>query len=253
MRVDVSRSATFEENVIDTVDVDEDSDADEEVQTVPASEVKSISVSAQPSDDSGAADDATSQESNDSSVVISEPNATQQEPVLRRSSRKFQPPRPFWVAPSDTANLAIVSCNAATEKCFVSTDVPQNCEEATSPGNVDFWMPAIDKEESSTERNKTWDLVRRTPDMNVLPRIYIFTLKDPGSKARIVAKGCRQLHGVDYGESNAIVTSSCTGCMSSLRSCTLTLIKISIWRCLLASTIRRVLILCANCGRHCTA
>ncbi len=37
----------FEENVIDTVDVDEFSDAEEEVQNVAASEVKSVPVSAQ--------------------------------------------------------------------------------------------------------------------------------------------------------------------------------------------------------------
>ncbi len=196
-RVVFSRSVTFEENVIDTVDVDEDSDPDEDMDTVLASEVKSVPVVAQPSDDSGAAVDTTSQNGNDSSVVTSEPNEPQQEPVLRRSSRISRPPRPFWIAPSHTANLAVVSCNVATETCFVSTDVPQTYTEATSPGNADFMMPAIDKEESSIDRNKTWDLVKRTPDMNVLPCMYIFTLKDSGPKARIVAKGYRQLHEVN--------------------------------------------------------
>ncbi len=76
------------------------------------------------------------------------------------------------------------------DECFISTDVPQSYKEATSPGNADLWMPAIRKEESSIERNETWDLVRRTSDMNVLPCMYVFTLKDSGPKVRIVAKGC---------------------------------------------------------------
>ncbi len=35
--------------------------------------------------------------------------------------------------------------------------------------------------------------------------MYVFTLKDSGPKVRIVAKGCRQVHGVDYGETYAPV------------------------------------------------
>ncbi len=46
----VSRSVRFDESVTDTVDVDTDSETDEEVQTVPATEVKSVPVLARPSD-----------------------------------------------------------------------------------------------------------------------------------------------------------------------------------------------------------
>ncbi len=41
--------------------------------------------------------------------------------------------------------------------------------------------------------------------MSVMPRMCIFTLEDSGPKARIVAKGCRQLHGMEYGEKYAPV------------------------------------------------
>ena len=41
--------------------------------------------------------------------------------------------------------------------------------------------------------------------MNILPSMYVFVMKDSGPKARIVAKGCRQVHGVDYGETYAPV------------------------------------------------
>ncbi len=66
--------------------------------------VKSVPVSAQTSDDFGAADGSTNQENNDSSVVPSEPNEPQQEPVLLRSNLKSQPPRPFWGCSSHTAS-----------------------------------------------------------------------------------------------------------------------------------------------------
>ena len=200
-RVVVSRSVTFDEDVSDTVDFDTDSRAEQhEDGTLPASEVKSVPMSSQLPDDSEAVDnDASNSGGADDSH---EPTA---EPTLRRSSRRSQPPRPFWLTQTHSANLAMVSCNVATEKCFVSNDVPQSYKEATSGDNTDFWMPAIKKEESSIVRNKTWDLVERTPDMNVLPCMYVFTLKDSGPKARIVAKGCRQVHGVDYGETYAPV------------------------------------------------
>ncbi len=54
-------------------------------------------------------------------------------------------------------------------------------------------------------RNETWSYVERTSDMSVLPCKYVFTLRNSGPKARIVAKGCRQGLGVDYGETYAPV------------------------------------------------
>ncbi len=60
-----------------------------------------------------------------------------------------------------------------------------------SSGNADIWKLAIGKEESSITQRKTCDLVKRRPDMNFLPCMYIFILKDSVAKARIVAKGCR--------------------------------------------------------------
>ncbi len=47
----MSRSVRFDESVTDTVDVDTDSETDEKVETVPATEVKSVPVLARPSDD----------------------------------------------------------------------------------------------------------------------------------------------------------------------------------------------------------
>ncbi len=129
-------SVRFDESVTDTADVDTDSVTDEEVQTVPATEVKSVPVLARPSDDTEDPGDTPNNENNDSPVVVSEPDDTQQAttaPIPRRSSRISRPLRPFWIAPTDSATLALLSTNVATDECFISTDVPQSNKEATSP------------------------------------------------------------------------------------------------------------------------
>ncbi len=80
------------------------------VQTVPAAEVKSVPVLARPSDDTEDPGDTPNNENNDSPVVVSEPGDSQQAttaPIPRRSSRISRPPRPFWIAPTDSATLAL--------------------------------------------------------------------------------------------------------------------------------------------------
>ncbi len=88
-------------------------------------------------------------------------------------------------------------------KPLLARDIPRSYKEATSPVNIDQWGPAIEKEQSAITRNETVSYVERTFDMNVLACMYVSTLKDSGPKASIIAKGCRQDHGVDYGEAYA--------------------------------------------------
>lgn len=123
----------------------------------------------------------------------------------------------------------------------------QACELTASRFNADSWMPSVGKNKSSITPNKPLDLVKYTSDANVWLCTYIFALKDSGTKARIVGKGCRQFRRVEYSEIHAPVvrcvssslrsprmTSSCARWMSSLRSCTLTFATTSIWRSNLA-------------------
>jgi len=55
--------------------------------------------------------------------------------------------------------------------------------------------------------NKTFTLVERSPRMHVLPCRYVFRVKQNSPKVRIVAKGFRQIHGVDYHDTFAPVVS----------------------------------------------
>ena len=110
---------------------------------------------------------------------------------LRRSSRRSKKPSEWWKASANIALSARV--------------VPMSYKAATDAANSDFWSPGIDKEHDCLLRNKTWTLVKREPNMHVLPSKYVFRVKNGGPKARLVALGCRQLYGIDYLETFAPV------------------------------------------------
>jgi hypothetical protein len=64
----------------------------------------------------------------------------------------------------------------------------------------------MESEMNSIRTNETWDLVELPENRKALPCKWVFRLKqvsdssDPKYKARIVAKGFRQEHGVDFDE-----------------------------------------------------
>ncbi len=117
------------------------------------------------------------------------------QPLLRRSTRKRNPPKEWWLGSSHTNTDTHASSESAL---IVMEDTPQSYSEATSAANIDFWMPGITKEQQSIEENKTFSLVQRKPGMDVIPCKYVFKVKNGGPKVRIVAKGFRQKYGVNY-------------------------------------------------------
>eukprot|EP00171_Calliarthron_tuberculosum_P022031 IDg22031t1 len=142
-----------------------------------------------------------SSESNTNSVVLADSQK------LRRSSRISKPPEEWWKSygkSSSSSQSKLYGHNVA----LIASDVPQSYEEARMPENIDFWLPGIRKEEDSIRKNNTFVLVDRKPHMHVLPCRYVFKIKtDVGPKVRIVAKGFRQIHGVDYYDTYAPVVS----------------------------------------------
>jgi ATP-binding cassette subfamily B (MDR/TAP) protein 1 len=64
----------------------------------------------------------------------------------------------------------------------------------------------MESEMNSIRANETWDLVELPRNRKALPYKWVFRLKqlsessDPKYKARIVAKGFRQDHDVDFDE-----------------------------------------------------
>ena len=68
------------------------------------------------------------------------------------------------------------------------------------------WKSALESEYTSLLKNETWSLVPRPEDTNVVGNRWIFKVKRKADgnidrfKARLVAQGFTQTHGVDYGE-----------------------------------------------------
>ncbi|XP_026442046.1 uncharacterized protein LOC113341353 [Papaver somniferum] len=68
------------------------------------------------------------------------------------------------------------------------------------------WLVSMKEEKNPFYNIRTWDLVKPTPDMNILGYkwVYRVKLKADGTvdrfKSRLVAKGYNQLDGIDYTE-----------------------------------------------------
>ena len=75
----------------------------------------------------------------------------------------------------------------------------------------EFWVNAMKEELSQIEKNKTWELVPRPKDKNVIGAKWVFRniLDENGklsrNKARLVCKGYAQIEGVDFDETFAPV------------------------------------------------
>ena len=119
-------------------------------------------------------------------------------PQVRQSSRPRNQPVRFGF--NEYADVAAVDHFA-----FKAGQVlePRTIEEALSGDDADKWRAAA---YSSLLENQTWDLVELPHDREAIPCKWVFKMKykEDGSieryKARPVAKGYAQQHGVDYDE-----------------------------------------------------
>ncbi|XP_019430550.1 PREDICTED: probable serine/threonine-protein kinase PBL5 [Lupinus angustifolius] len=75
---------------------------------------------------------------------------------------------------------------------------------------------AMDDEYNALIQNKTWDLVPRPPDANIIRSMWIFRHKEKSDgsferhKARLVGNGADQQVGIDYGETFSSVVKPAT-------------------------------------------
>lgn len=116
---------------------------------------------------------------------------------LGRSSRISKPSGEWWIANSTSANNSLDNSDTAL---FAgdSLNVPQTYGEAMLPENYNLWRSAIESEEHPILENQTFIFVQRQTGMNVITCRYVFRMKSSGPEVRIVAKGFRQVHGVDF-------------------------------------------------------
>src|SRR6266516_2918344 len=102
--------------------------------------------------------------------------------------------------------------NPVLEVMLLDHDEPTNYEEAMISPDSAKWFEAMKSEIGSMYENKVWTLVDLPDDRQSIENKWIFKRKtdDDSSvtiyKARIVAKGFRQVQGVDYDEIFSLVS-----------------------------------------------
>ena len=85
-------------------------------------------------------------------------------------------------------------------------DEPMDYVEAMMSSDSAKWLEAMKSEMGSMYENKVWTLVDLPNDRQAIENKWIFKRKTDADsritiyKARIVAKGFRQVQGVDYDE-----------------------------------------------------
>ena len=95
---------------------------------------------------------------------------------------------------------------AATEGDYVE---PKTVYEAKQGDDWDQWHRAMKDEVKELQDNETWNLVRPPTDRDVIPGKWVYKVKLGPSgqvdkyKARYVAKGFKQVEGLDYFETFA--------------------------------------------------
>ena len=94
--------------------------------------------------------------------------------------------------------------NPISEVMLLDHDEPTNYEEAIMSPDSAKWLEAMKSEIGSMYENKVWTLVDLPDDRRAIEIKWIFKRKTYADssvtiyKARIVAKGFRQVQGVDY-------------------------------------------------------
>lgn len=111
----------------------------------------------------------------------------------------------------EDVEMSMSESYACISKCIDDEDYPLSATEALKREDGDKWKQAMDDEMNSLAENKTWILVDRPIKCKTLKAKWIFTKKkNPDGeviryKARFVAKGCAQKHGIDFNETYAPV------------------------------------------------
>ena len=106
-------------------------------------------------------------------------------------------------------------CNLV-ESLTSGINEPKSMNEALQGKHSSQWEEAIQAEYNSLSENKTWDLVPRPSNTNVVGCRWVFKVKRKSDgeidrfKARLVAQGFTQKHGVDYQEVFSPVARSAT-------------------------------------------
>ena len=89
---------------------------------------------------------------------------------------------------------------------YMDAGEPSTYKGATTVPDTDTWIQGMNSEMDSIHHNQTWELVELPTGRKLLPCKWVFRYKyvcdskKPKYKSRLVAKGFKQEHEVDYDE-----------------------------------------------------
>ena len=148
---------------------------------------------------------------------IDQHNSTEQsfqplpQPELRKSKRGLIPKKQ-WPSDSTGGEIQIKTYHSqAMEALDLLYKEPQSYKEAIASPHAEQWRNGMDKEIASLKENNTWTLVPAPRNSAVIPCRWQYKAKRDKEgnvvifKARFVAKGFKQQHGIDYTETFAPV------------------------------------------------
>lgn len=99
------------------------------------------------------------------------------------------------------------------QQALIATKPPSKFGQAPSGADSSFWKMGTDPELEAHRKSYTWNLVPRIAGMNILTSKWAPNVMETRStsentiipKARIVARGVQEIHGVDYSKNYASV------------------------------------------------
>lgn len=157
------------------------------------------------SEDEGASMPGYSEDGSSVNNDTSEANPCAPEVGCNRYSLRSKGP----VDPDDIDALCVQACKAIAE--MTSVPLPKSYKEAVHSEYAEKWKGAMLDEMNSIESKHTFVLVPRPKGGRIIPSRWVYALKQDSMgnivrfKARVVAKGYKQIEGVDFNETYAPV------------------------------------------------
>jgi hypothetical protein len=128
-----------------------------------------------------------------------------------KQTNKYGMPNPEDFDGGDDDETSNIVSSTQHAYAVLNHDEPTTYDEAMRSDERANWKEAMDSEMNAMHENKSWSLVERQPDMNVIGSKWVYKIKRKGDgtverfKARLVARGFSQIEGVDYDETFAPV------------------------------------------------
>lgn len=147
----------------------------------------------------------TAQLDDDDEPVEQEPTV---QPAIRRSTRHSTPPKRLTYEHADTDED---DDDFASMYMSTVNDAPETYEDAVNSNESSKWTASMQREYDALVKNETWSLMPLPHGKKTIPCRWVYKIKKATRaepevyKSRLVAKGFRQIFGIDYDDTYAPV------------------------------------------------